>query len=158
MNEQPDIQRHEFVRQKEQQLAAACRRQGLSQTVQRRAVLAALARRTDHPTADQLYEELHPQFGGLSRTTIYRVLETFVRIGLARRITSPEAKARFDADTRRHHHLICQECGGVSDVRDPRLRQIELPLGLVDGCRILDYSITYTGLCPHCLGAAKNTC
>jgi Fur family peroxide stress response transcriptional regulator len=150
MNERQDTHRNEFVRQKEQQFDALCRMRGLSQTVQRRAILAELARRTDHPTADQLYEELQPQFGGLSRTTVYRVLETFVRIGLARRITSPEAKARFDADTSRHHHFICLECGSVSDVHDPRLNLIELPPPQAGDFRILDYSITFSGICPHC--------
>ncbi len=150
MTRQADIERNEFVRQKERQFDALCRQHGLSQTLQRRTILAALARRTDHPTADQLYEELHPQFGGLSRTTVYRVLETFVRIGLARRITSPEAKARFDADTSRHHHFICLECGRVSDVHDPRLDQFELPPPLAGGFRYLDYSITFSGICLHC--------
>jgi Fur family peroxide stress response transcriptional regulator len=157
MNERPNMSTSDFVRRKEQQFEAACRRDGLSQTSQRRAVLAALARRTDHPTADQLYEELHPEFKGLSRTTVYRVLETLVGIGLIRRITSMEAKARFDADTSRHHHLICLECGVVSDVHDPSLNLIELPANQAGGFRFLDYSITFTGICPHCLQATADS-
>jgi Fur family peroxide stress response transcriptional regulator len=150
MSKHTDIYRNEFIREKEWQFEVLCRQQGLSQTLQRRTILAELARRTDHPTADQIYEELHPQFGGLSRTTVYRVLETFVRIGLARRITTPEAKARFDADTSRHHHIICLECGSVSDVHDPRLNLIELPPPQSGGFHFLDYSITFSGICPHC--------
>jgi Fur family peroxide stress response transcriptional regulator len=150
MSERSDISTSDFLRQKELQFNAACRRHGLSQTTQRRAVLAALAQRTDHPTADQLYEELHRKFKGLSRTTVYRVLETLVDIGLIRRITSLEAKARFDADTGRHHHLICLECGSVNDVHDPSLNLIELPANQAGGFRFVDYSITFTGICPNC--------
>jgi len=150
MNGATNNHKSEFIRRKEQQFDAACRKRGLSQTTQRRAILVALAGRTDHPTVDLLYEELHQKFKGLSRTTVYRVLETLVEIGVARRITSMEAKARFDADTSRHHHFICQGCGNVSDVRDPALNRIELPADQADGFRFLDYSITFTGVCPHC--------
>jgi len=139
-----------FALQKEQEFEFLCSKQGLSQTTQRRMILLALARRKDHPTADQIYEELKEQFKGLSRTTVYRVLETFVRIGLVQKTTSLDAKARFDADTGRHHHITCMECGEVVDLHDPLLNRIELPEEKASGYRLLDYSIAFTGICPQC--------
>jgi Fur family peroxide stress response transcriptional regulator len=38
------------------QLETACREHGLPLTVQRRTILEVLAERTDHPTADQVWE------------------------------------------------------------------------------------------------------
>ncbi|HRX84343.1 MAG TPA: transcriptional repressor, partial [Phycisphaerae bacterium] len=55
-----------------------CRQQGLALTVQRRTILSVLLDSDDHPTADQVYEIVRQRLPGLSRTTVYRVLDTFV--------------------------------------------------------------------------------
>src|SRR5262245_9658918 len=89
---------------------ARCRRQGLAVTSQRRAVLRALAAREDHPTADQLHEDVRREHPDLSRTTVYRVLETLVRLGVVTKVSHPGASVRYDAFTGRHHHLVCDVC------------------------------------------------
>ena len=65
-------------RQRLESFERLCRERGLSLTVQRRAVLEAVLDRGDHPTADQVYDEVKERLPGLSRTTVYRVLETLV--------------------------------------------------------------------------------
>ena len=47
-------------------------------TVQKRCVLEALLDRKDHPTVDQVYEDAVVQIPELTRTTVYRVLESLV--------------------------------------------------------------------------------
>jgi Fe2+ or Zn2+ uptake regulation protein len=48
-------------------LAVACRTSGLPVTVQRRAIFELLAGRTDHPTADQVWEAARQRLPGVSR-------------------------------------------------------------------------------------------
>ena len=64
-----------------------CRERGLAMTVQRRAILKELVSRRDHPSADQIFETVGERIPGLSRTTVYRVLEAFVRAGAARKVS-----------------------------------------------------------------------
>lgn len=139
-----------FVTEKEKQLEHACRDHGLSLTIQRRAVLENLAGRNDHPTAEDIYESVKDRLKGLSRTTVYRVLETLVSVGIVRRISNPESKARFDADTSRHHHLTCISCGTVLDIRDEKLNALPLPEHISKDLELIDYSINFTGRCPRC--------
>lgn len=127
-----------------------CRSKGLPVTVQRTTIMSALAGRKDHPTADQIYEEVKPQLAGVSRTTVYRVLETFVAHGLAQKIGSSEAKARFDADVRRHHHLECLRCGAILDLPYQTSYDIPLPESPDDQFQVLDYSIQFRGVCARC--------
>ncbi len=42
----------------------------------------------------------------ISRTTVYRVLETLVRVGIERKVRHPGAAARYEVETHRHHHLV----------------------------------------------------
>lgn len=138
-------------------LEGICRARGLSLTHQRRALLGALIQRKDHPTADQLYDDLKQNLSGLSRTTVYRILETFVRIGLVVKISSQQAKARFDADTSRHHHISCVQCGAVADLFDSHFDLPELPENHPSGFQLHDYAITFTGLCPRCQRDGSHT-
>ena len=78
---------------------AECRRRGLAVTIQRRTVFGELAGRKDHPTADQVYDAVRGRLPGLSRTTVYRVLETLVDAGLARKVHHAGGVARFDPMT-----------------------------------------------------------
>lgn len=127
-----------------------CRKNGLALTIQRRTILDALAARTDHPTVDQVYEDIKENLKGVSRTTVYRVLETFVSIGIVRKISNPESKARFDADTKRHHHLTCMHCGKVLDLHDSTLDNLAPNSGALREFEIFDYSITFNGRCASC--------
>lgn len=131
-------------------LESFCREQGLALTVQRRIILETLAARTDHPTADHIYDAVKGRIRGVSRTTVYRVLETFVRHGIVARVSNPQAKARFDADTDRHHHLICIDCATVMDCQDERLNGIEIPAEVQAGFEVRDFSLAITGLCESC--------
>lgn len=142
--------RAEFKKQKHDQLISICRSKRIPVTVQRTVIMDALAGRKDHPTADQIFEQVKPLLAGVSRTTVYRVLEAFVAHGLAQKIGSNEAKAHFDADAVRHHHLECVSCGAIVDL--PHQEAYDLPLATSpDGeFQVLDYAIQFKGICGRC--------
>lgn len=128
-----------------------CREQGVPLTWQRRVLFEALLDRADHPTADQLYEDLKNRVPGLSRTTVYRVLETLVRMGVAARASHPGSAARFDPVTRPHHHLLCRLCDRLIDVDPAAIPSLPSPAPAdTGGFEITDYTIYFRGICPSC--------
>jgi Fur family peroxide stress response transcriptional regulator len=137
-------------RQGVEQLEEICRREGLRLTHQRRVIQEALAGRDDHPTADQLYEEVQATLPDISRTTVYRVLETLVGIGVARSVGHPGPAVRYEVTTARHHHFFCRQCGSLSDIVVPQLDDLPMPAVKGLGFKIEDYSVHFTGTCNEC--------
>ncbi|HWT82239.1 MAG TPA: transcriptional repressor [Candidatus Methylomirabilis sp.] len=134
-----------------QQFEAACRAYGIPVTVQRRRIFEALCDRIDHPTPEDVYASVKDALPGVSRTTVYRVLETLVRVGMLAKAASPGAARRVDPRTSRHHHLVCERCDRLVDVDDAAVAQeIRLPDVKRQGFTIADYSIYFTGVCAAC--------
>jgi Fur family transcriptional regulator, peroxide stress response regulator len=139
------------IQQQFGRLEAACQREGIPATVQRRIIYKALTERADHPTVDQVYAAVKEHLPGVSRTTVYRTLEKFAELGLARRTHHFAASARFDGNTEQHHHLVCTSCGKVGDFQDQDLRVHGLAVERCNGFSVEDYSIYFEGLCAGCM-------
>ncbi len=127
-----------------------CRTKGLPLTVQRRDILRAVLQRDDHPSVDQIYESVRERIPGLSRTTVYRVLETLCHLGMLRRVHHPGATVRFDGRMTRHHHLVCRICHAMLDVESRKLAQLELSSGQRQGFVVEDYTVHFHGVCEEC--------
>jgi Fur family peroxide stress response transcriptional regulator len=132
------------------QFESLCRERALPLTVQRRDILRAVLERDDHPTADQVYDAVKDGIPGLSLTTVYRVLETLVGLGVIRRLHHPGASSRFDGKVHRHHHLICTKCQKVVDIESPSLDGLELPAGYEKEFELDDYAVHFFGICGAC--------
>lgn len=128
----------------------ACRTHGLAMTVQRRTILQAVMECGDHPTTDCVYERVKKRIPAVSRTTVYRVLETLVKIGVVAKISHPGPAARYDPKTDQHHHLVCLHCDRISDLDDPRLNAVTLPSVETRGFLIKEFQIYFRGICPTC--------
>lgn len=131
-----------------------CRGHKIPLTVQRRAVFEALLDKETHPTADAVYDEIRSRVPGISRTTVYRILDTFVRLGLIMKICHPGSAARFDPKVHQHHHLVCTQCETILDLEAENLNRITWPDTRASGFEIKDYHIHFRGLCADCRGKA----
>ncbi len=91
-------------------------RYGLHCTTQRAALYDALAATASHPTAEELYRTVRAHLGSLSLATVYAALETFCRVGLARRVPTLAGSSRYDATTSEHVHVQYVGTGCIEDV------------------------------------------
>jgi Fur family transcriptional regulator, peroxide stress response regulator len=138
------------IAQRLKDFEALCRRSGLALTVQRRVVLQTVLERDDHPTADQILETVKERVPGISRTTVYRVLDTLAELGVIRRLHHAGASARFDGKIHRHHHMICKKCNKVIDLEDQKLDRLGVSHVNDKGFRIEDFSVHLIGTCSAC--------
>jgi Fur family peroxide stress response transcriptional regulator len=105
----------------------------------------------NHPTADQVYDRIKASQPSISRTTVYRILDTFVQLGLVKKICHPGSTARFDGNTARHHHLLCLQCERIMDLENEKDDyEVAWPDVRSSGFEIRDFSIQFRGICADC--------
>ena len=83
---------------------------------QRESIKEFLTGRTDHPTADFVYENMKQIYPNISLGTVYRNLSLLADLGEIQKLSSFGGADRFDARTAPHCHFMCTRCGRVMDV------------------------------------------
>ena len=127
-----------------------CRDRGLRFTIQKRAILEAVLELDNHPTADQVHEAVTLRSPDISRTTVYRALEGFARLGLITKACHPGSSTRYDRKTEIHHHLICLQCEAVIDISDTGLDALSVPDTSDFGFEVRDFRVQLRGTCRRC--------
>jgi len=122
----------------------------ISVTPQRLAVLGNLEGRRDHPTAEQIYQEVREAMPAISFNTVYKTLEVFCQKGLIIKVNPLHEVARYDIDTEHHCHLICRNCHFIVDLPDELAETPPLPEEVQAGFRLERHSLIFWGLCPQC--------
>jgi len=117
----------------------------------RDAILEAMLASTEHPSAEDIYNALKPQFPDLSLGTVYRNLSIFRENGQIMSVGFVNGQERFDARTHTHGHFVCEKCGRVLDVISPDLPKEVLNAASNDiHGSVSGYAITFTGSCDKC--------
>jgi Fe2+ or Zn2+ uptake regulation protein len=124
-------------------------------TPQRRMILLALDSFNDHPTAEEIYHQLHKHDPTLHLSTIYRTLRWLEQEGLVQGcpFNAERHTERFDPSTPGdHHHFICKFCGVVFEFDLPSINTIkkeyeQTSLATVETVQLLLY-----GICHNCQG------
>jgi Fur family peroxide stress response transcriptional regulator len=134
-----------------QQLKSA----GLRVTPQRLAIFSALVSTDSHPTAQALFEQLHPQLPSLSQATVYNTLQILAERGLILEIgTAGDGAVHYDGDPTPHVNLICTHCHGVQDLNDFPLGSLAKAKIGQAGFKIHAMRIAFYGQCQDCQDAA----
>lgn len=123
---------------------------GIKPSTQRIAIAEYLWSSHSHPTADEIYNALLPEYPTMSRTTIYNTLKLLVASGSARVLETDSMTARFDGDTSYHAHFICSECGEISDIA---IDEIPKPPA---GHNVKETFVTFRGVCCKCANKKEN--
>jgi Fur family peroxide stress response transcriptional regulator len=133
-----------------ERFAELCSERKLALTPQRRAILRALLDLDDHPSADRVHATLARRRVRVSRATVFRTLESFVRLGVITKACHPGISVRYDSRTDRHHHLVCLGCDRVIDISDHRLDALPVPDTRPFGFVVSDFKVQLRGMCKDC--------
>ncbi|MGQ9920647.1 MAG: Fur family transcriptional regulator [Desulfobacca sp.] len=131
-------------------LALILRKQNISVTPQRVQILKNIMERHDHPSADNIFQEVRRVLPMISFNTVYKTLETFCQLGLIMKVNPLHEVARYDGNTTPHAHVICRRCRQVEDLYWDRPQEIPPPDLGASGFQAESMVIQVFGLCRHC--------
>lgn len=96
---------------------------GLKVTPQRVAVLDAVCKSNNHPTADNIISFVTRNHPNIGKGTIYRVLETLVDYKIISKVKTDSGIMRYDPVLTNHHHLYCMNSERIEDYEDEELNR-----------------------------------
>jgi Fur family peroxide stress response transcriptional regulator len=97
---------------------------GLKITPQRIAILEAIEKLHNHPSADNVIEYIRKNHPNIATATVYKVLDVLAGHELIRKVKTDRDIMRYDAITENHHHLYCAESDRIEDYFDSELNEI----------------------------------
>ncbi len=126
-------------------------------TRQRKVILEELQANNIHPSADEVYELVRKRLPRISLGTVYRNLEILSEMGAIQKLELGGNIKRFDANTEKHYHIRCINCGRLEDAPIAFMGNLEKGLCQEEtGYRITGHCLEFLGLCPACMEKAAD--
>ncbi len=132
-----------------------CRQIGLKLTHQRLEIFDVLSSMLDHPSAEDVFDEVKKRIPTIAFDTVYRTLSLFEHQGLISKVNYLDGRTRYDSLNERHCHLICTRCRKIEDFYWPEVDQLQIPRETRRWGRIENRYIELRGLCKDCLTKEK---
>lgn len=122
-------------------------------TVPTRLVVSVLSETDRHLTADDLITEIERRAPGIAASTVYRVLQRLDELDVLEHVHSGAGAAFYHLRERSHAHLVCTDCGCITDVSGPAgeaLRVVGEIAHRTDGFVLDPHHAALLGRCGAC--------
>ncbi len=105
-----------------------------------------------HYTPVELHGELNDEKIGIA--TIYRTLDLFVCTGIMNKLHLKDGVARYELNNldggHYHHHVKCNVCGNLSEIKEDVLGEIEKDIEEKFGFAVQNHDVVFYGICKNC--------
>jgi Fur family ferric uptake transcriptional regulator len=148
--DKPSAQNVEHFREVLQQYMA---RKGLRSTDQRRLIVETFFQSPNHVSIEELLSEVRAHDPRVGYATVYRTLKLLAECGVAfeRRFGDGLTRYELADDTTHHHdHLICVECGKITEFEEPRIEELQEQIAQRYGYELRSHKHEMYGVCPDC--------
>jgi Fur family ferric uptake transcriptional regulator/Fur family peroxide stress response transcriptional regulator len=132
--------------------AGMLKEHSLKATFQRMTILSTI-HRMGHSDVDEIYgsvREIHPT---ISLATVYKNILTMVEHDVLTEVPIAGKKSKFELKKRDHIHLVCTECGMVTDRRlDDTIMNDTVGIAVESSFTLRSRQINLYGVCEECTG------
>jgi Fur family ferric uptake transcriptional regulator len=134
---------------KHRDLLEVLRANGMRITTGRRALLQFIL---DNRSRRVRLREIHAHLADVDRTSIYRNLLAFERLGIVQGIKLPhhDKTYQYVLDRKIHHFYICKACGNARRGNRKLFDRIESALRDTHGFAKANLSVVFYGTCASC--------
>ena len=125
---------------------------GLRRSAQREKVVKVFLSAKRHITAEDLLALVRKKYAEIGFATVYRTIKLLCRYGIANEIKIGSNKAMYElaAGKEHHDHLICINCGAITEVFDKKIEALQDKLAQANDFKPLNHRMEIFGLCKKC--------
>ena len=133
------------------------RKVSLRVTKTRLALLEALQGKKPQDV-QSLLQTLSHRHRSVHKTTVYRDLDAFAKVGLISTVQFGDSVIRYElAEQPHNHHLVCNDCGRVEDVRLAHgLEKVEKRIRQKFRFAKVSHALEFHGQCISCVSSSRN--
>ena len=131
-------------------------KKGLRSTDQRRLIVETFFSSPNHVSIEELLAGVRAKDPRVGYATVYRTLKLLAECGVAFERRFGDGLTRYElADDASHHdHLICVECGNITEFEEPRIESIQEEVAERHGFILRNHKHEMYGVCPECQAKA----
>jgi len=120
-------------------------------TPQRLTIIRILAGSEDHPSVDEVYQEVKAQFPTTSLATVYKTISLLKELNEVLELGFPDGSNRYDGNRPYPHpHAICTKCRKIMDPEISSVDELSEEMKSKTGYTISFHRLDFFGLCPEC--------
>lgn len=143
------------VKQQLDKINLQMKMKGFKLTPQREATLSVLLENDkDHLSAEDVYMLVKGRYPDIGLATVYRTLELLTELHIVEKMNFGDGVARFDLrdedHEHMHHHLICNDCGALKEIKDDWLIELEQRVAREFGFKVTDHRLDFNGTFKDC--------
>lgn len=97
---------------------------GLKVTPQRIAILEAIIKLNNHPTAENIIDYIRKNHPNVATATVYKVLDALIENKLVYKVKTDKDIMRYESIAEKHHHLYSAESDRIEDYFDSELNEL----------------------------------
>ncbi len=119
----------------------------------RKLILDIIKSSDGHMKAEEIFLKAKQLQPSIAVGTVYRNLGLMTEAGEIRKISILNAPDRYDKTLLPHEHLICRNCGELSDITVSDLKEY---MEMHTGIKILGYELNLIYICDKCKNRGVN--
>jgi Fur family ferric uptake transcriptional regulator len=132
---------------------ALLKKNTLKFTIQREVILETLYNSDEHLTPEALHQLIQKAFPDLKTgiATVYRTLSLLEDSNMVTSLSFGAQGKKYELGAKEHHdHLICTECGSITEFVDEQIEERQHKISDELGFKMSDHSMQIYGLCKDC--------
>jgi Fur family ferric uptake transcriptional regulator len=133
-------------------LDAYMNKRRLRSTEQRRLIIDALFDSSEHVTLDGLLRQVRAVDSRVGYATVYRTMKLLADSGIVQEHKFGDGFTRYELVDEQHHHdhLICLECGKISEFEEPLIEELQTRIATRYGFQVKQHKHELYGVCADC--------